>query len=418
MSPIEIIQQTIKKHPVKWSIAGFLFITLPQWLSGTWALFCSTPLFQWLQSKGIKMPSFSLSWITVPVGFLLLGYVAWQSYVQRKQAKPLPGLLEEMRQHKTDEEKKEVIEKIARRNFPERFESDLEIEPVPSENVAAKKHPLHIRILNNNPKQNADDLKVEIISFSDNLSMQFQSVAQRYYHPSHFDKIAELKSATGRNTINPRDGLEFTVFYFESPIRIQGQPRSIIATFDLKGGIAKENVAHFHEGKKYPIKFAASARGFAKIEREFNVKFFDDDGICKVVLTPYAPPTKEEKRSEILQELGHFQDQLNDRYSKIKQMEFWEYAKLNDGYAFENNLLDGETTMMISDIERFLDREIPGESADFKDTVNMQFTPIPNYDPNGLGEEKRKYYVLALDRIKHHANQLAKIKDKFSARPT
>ena len=79
------------------------------------------------------MPSFSLSWITVPVGFLLLGYVAWQSFLQRKQAKPLPGLLEEMRQHKTDEEKKEVIEKIARRNFPERFESDLEIEPVPTD---------------------------------------------------------------------------------------------------------------------------------------------------------------------------------------------------------------------------------------------------------------------------------------------
>jgi hypothetical protein len=174
----------------------------------------------------------------------------------------------------------------------------LEIEPIPSEKFPAKKHPLHIRVLNKNPKLNADDLKVEIVSFADNLAAQFQSVAQRYYHPSHFDKVAELKSATGKNTINPNDGLEFTVFYFEASWKIQGHTRSVVATFDLKGVTVKENVASFHEGKKYQIKFAASARGFSRIEREFNMEFFDDDGICKIKLTPFEPLTKQEIRQK------------------------------------------------------------------------------------------------------------------------
>jgi len=294
--------------------------------------------------------------------------------------------------------------------------TDLEIEPIPSDSKPSKKHPFHIRILNNNPKQNADDLKVEIISFTDNLSSQFQSIAQRYYHPAHFDKMAELKSSTGRNTINPSDGLEFTVFYFESSIRIQGQPRSVIATFDLKGGIVKENVASFHEGKKYQIKFAASARGFAKIEREFNMKFFDDDGVCKIELTPFAPLTKEEKKSEIMQTIGQYQELLNDRYSKINQTEFWEYANQNE-YAFENNLMDGDTGSIFAEIEKFLEKEIPGAAADFKDTVNLQLSRINNYDPNGIGEKKRLYYVRAIDHLKHRSNQLAKIKDKLNLKP-
>jgi hypothetical protein len=200
--------------------------------------------------------------------------------------------------------------------------SDLEIEPVISEKFPAKKHPLHIRVVNKNPKLNADDLKVEIVSFADNLAAQFQSVAQRYYHPSHFDKVAELKSATGKNTINPNDGLEFTVFYFEASWKIQGRARSVVATFDLKGGTVKENVASFNEGKKYQIKFAASARGFSKIEREFNMEFFDDDGICKIKLTPFVPLTKE----EIRQKSERAVEKLNE-YATI----FFQYITSNRG---------------------------------------------------------------------------------------
>lgn len=291
----------------------------------------------------------------------------------------------------------------------------LEIEPIPNEKSPAKKHPLHIRVLNKNPELNADDVKVEVVSFTDNLSTQFQSVAQRYYHPAHFDKVAELKSATGRNTINPNDGLEFTVFYFEASWKTQGRVRSVVATFDLKGGIVKENVAGFHEGKKYQIKFAASARGFSRIEREFNMEFFDDDGICKIKLTPFVPLTKEEKKAEILKRLGQYQEKLNDLYSKISRLEFWDYANQNEHF-FKAKAFDPESQMLIVEIENFLEKEIPGAAADFKDTMNMQFSPIGD-DPNELGGEKRKYYILTLDHLKHRSNQLVKIKDKFNQQP-
>ena len=33
------------------------------------------------------MPTFSLNWITVPVGFLFLAYITWQSYLQRNEAR-------------------------------------------------------------------------------------------------------------------------------------------------------------------------------------------------------------------------------------------------------------------------------------------------------------------------------------------
>ena len=216
----------------------------------------------------------------------------------------------------------------------------LEIEPISSENLPAKKHPFHIRVLNRNPKLNADDVKVEIVSFTDNLSAQFQSVAQRYYHPSHFDKVAELKSATGRNTINPNDGLEFTVFHFESSIKIQGQPRSVIATFDLKNGTIKGNVASFQEGKKYQIKFAASARAFARIEKEFNMEFFSDDGICKIALTPFVPPTKEEvrqKSEKAVEKLTEFSTVFFQRLNVIRTIPAAQYNPEKDDVLWKNN---------------------------------------------------------------------------------
>jgi hypothetical protein len=97
-------------------------------------------------------------------------------------------------------------------------------------------------------------------------------------------------------------------------------------------------------------------------------------------------------------------------------MEFWEYANKYE-YGCENNLLDPETTFIFREIENYLDKEIPSATADFKDTVNLQLTRLNNYDPNGLGEKKRLYYVRALDHLKNHSNQLVKIKDKFNQQP-
>ena len=213
---------------------------------------------------------------------------------------------------------------------------DLGFEPVPSDSVPAKRHPFHVRILNKNPNRNADDLKVEVISFTDNLSGQFQNVAKRYFHPSHFDKVAELKSATGRNTINPRDGLEFIVFHFESAIKIQGQPRSVIATFDLKNTNTKENVASFHENKEYRIRFAASARDMARVEKEFEFYFLEIDGVCQIkvkAVSEFTEAEKSERRqkaqktAEKLTELGQT---IFQRISEINGINHNQYNAAKD----------------------------------------------------------------------------------------
>src|ERR1035437_8927358 len=115
----------IKKHPVWMSILSLVFIGLPQWFSAVWALFCSEPFFKWIHTKGITMIHpliFSWNWITMPIGFAFLIYIAWQS------RKP----------------KEEPV-------------SDLEIEFTPSNPKPAKKHPCQIRIRNKSLIKNADD---------------------------------------------------------------------------------------------------------------------------------------------------------------------------------------------------------------------------------------------------------------------
>ena len=189
--------------------------------------------------------------------------------------------------------------------------SSLKIEFVPTDKFAASRHPFYIRIRNKSQNRNADDLKVEVISFKDDLSEQFESIAKRYYHPTHFDKVAELKSATGRNTINPGDGLEFIVFYFEPSVKIQGRPRSVVATFDLKEAYGKENAASFHEGKEYRIIFAASARGdgMSRVEQEFRFSFSTNGNICQISAAPVVELTKAEK-IERLKRANQIKDEL------------------------------------------------------------------------------------------------------------
>jgi hypothetical protein len=69
----------------------------------------------------VNAPHFSLLWITWPIGLLLLASIAWQS--RKQNQKPI-----EKPNRKTKEEKnKDLIDKIARRNFPERFERKVSI---------------------------------------------------------------------------------------------------------------------------------------------------------------------------------------------------------------------------------------------------------------------------------------------------
>ena len=72
--------QSLSRHKkIILSVLALAFASFPQWLSSVWSLFCSEPFFQWIKEKGIKTPSFSLLWITWPIGLILLGVIAWNS---------------------------------------------------------------------------------------------------------------------------------------------------------------------------------------------------------------------------------------------------------------------------------------------------------------------------------------------------
>jgi len=215
----------------------------------------------------------------------------------------------------------------------------LEIEFIPSAPTPAKKHPCQILVRNNNPKQNADNLKVELLSFTDNLSGNFSNVAKAYYHPTHFDKVAELKSATGRNSINPGDELEFTVFYFEMGFRVQGQSRSFVVKFDLDKPIDK-NTAVFHDVIEYRIRFAASARGMARVEKEFKMVFSDEDGIGRIDLKPIVHLSDEEKRrksEKAIEKLTDFSTCFLQRINDIKAITPADYNPQKDDVLWNTN---------------------------------------------------------------------------------
>jgi hypothetical protein len=66
------IRRWLRKHPVYSVLAGFFFfafITLPPYLADTWALFSDRPLLTYIEEEvGVRVPSFSAGWVTVPVG--------------------------------------------------------------------------------------------------------------------------------------------------------------------------------------------------------------------------------------------------------------------------------------------------------------------------------------------------------------
>lgn len=75
------------KHPYVSAVFVFIFIFLPQWLSGLWSLFSNEPLAvalkRWLDSMSI--PSFSPYWVTASVGTVMF---LWLIYELRQNRKP------------------------------------------------------------------------------------------------------------------------------------------------------------------------------------------------------------------------------------------------------------------------------------------------------------------------------------------
>ncbi|HUK55100.1 MAG TPA: hypothetical protein VLY20_00385, partial [Nitrospiria bacterium] len=74
----------ILRHPVLWTSFSFLFIFLPQWLASVWSLFSPDPLVKIIYSKvGLTMPTFSSYWISIPIGFLMFGYLIYEQHFRK-----------------------------------------------------------------------------------------------------------------------------------------------------------------------------------------------------------------------------------------------------------------------------------------------------------------------------------------------
>jgi len=105
-----------------WGIIIFVLADFPQWLASVWSLFCNKPLYQWLQDKGIAIPSFSLLWITWPIGLILLGILVRNSIKENKKPAEKPKI-------KTEEEKKrELLDELNRKYRPEIYEKIVTID--------------------------------------------------------------------------------------------------------------------------------------------------------------------------------------------------------------------------------------------------------------------------------------------------
>ena len=164
-----------KGHKLVWAIIVFIFATFPQWISGVWALFSSEPFFLWVQSKGVKMLPFSLSWVTWPIGLLLLGLIAWREFWPQKH---LP----------------------AKNNT-------LKIIPLPPQQIISNKFECLIEIENPSEDKDAENVKVEI----EKIEPIPQHGPSKTRLPLRFPIFPQPKS-NNPNVINPKDSARFLLF--------------------------------------------------------------------------------------------------------------------------------------------------------------------------------------------------------------
>lgn len=76
----ERAQAWVKRNRTLTAVGGILafLLSLPSLISGTWALNSSEPLLQYLSKHySIQFATFSITWITTPLGLLMLGLILY-----------------------------------------------------------------------------------------------------------------------------------------------------------------------------------------------------------------------------------------------------------------------------------------------------------------------------------------------------
>ena len=86
-------------HPLIYAILGILLISFPQWAQSIWGLFSKEPLLPLIYSKvkAVKIPNFSINWITSSIGLLMLVYICIVSTPESIiQTTPATGMISEI----------------------------------------------------------------------------------------------------------------------------------------------------------------------------------------------------------------------------------------------------------------------------------------------------------------------------------
>lgn len=215
----------------------------------------------------------------------------------------------------------------------------LEIEFAFSDSGTAKIYPCQIFIRNKSQIRNAEDLNVELVSFTDEFEGEYSDKSREHFRPK---LPLALKSRQANKSINPGDGLEFFAFNIQMGTKVDGRVRTFVATFNLDNkSTAIGPATIFHEHKTYQIKFSASASKMARIEREFEMTFADDGGRCRINLSPIRELTESEKIAKkqradtAVEQLVKFGQLLLSRVSFIKGIEPNKYNPDNDNETWD-----------------------------------------------------------------------------------
>ena len=176
--------------------------------------------------------------------------------------------------YKMDKEKEAEISKLAIQ--VESLQSPaLEIESAPLEIKSAKWHPCQIVIHNKSSTKTADDVRVEMVSFDDEIKLSAQAA---HFHPS-FPLVLNPETQ-GKNTINPGGRIQYRMFRVSANSKpaiikdgqIVGYEQKLMARFN-SSDVIDNNMALFQCQKPYRMKLVVTARDFQKSEQEFNLIF-------------------------------------------------------------------------------------------------------------------------------------------------
>ena len=201
--------------------------------------------------------------------------------------------------------------------------------------TTSDRHQCQIRVQSG---KTADNVKVELLALQDELEE-----VGKFIYPT-FPII--LHPDNGENTINPGSSQKYNFF---QAVKSSASKHSFIGHFSEES--AKE-VMLFRGKKFYRAKLCVTARDLPKLEQDFFLRFFANDGdFWQFELIPVNSSSEEEakrfNRASIIETLGQFRFALIERARQINKVpsDTWHKENEKDG--------DVQTARIFSEIEIF-----------------------------------------------------------------